>query len=315
MKRIFVGPKQKTIKYTDFFDASITLIGKNDSNNVSYSEDIPFEFWNDDNNQREIDIYSKALSNLSEDAEVMAYNPKLVSRCIFPKNVKLICKNSDELLEKLDDKIELRKLFKGIVPMLEYYTIKGEDFNYKQLSNISKELVVQSPLGSGGAKTFFCNEDNNERIKGKLIKSQYYSISAYKKNNISYTIYGIIGKNQVEILPPAQQIFEIGDNLEWYDSIYETNVSQTAKEKLIKYTTIICKSVQSMGYRGILNLDFIFADEELYLIEANPRFGGTIVEIDKLLQKSGLPSIFEYNYRAFYDLEIPTTKNMEKSIF
>lgn len=315
MKRIFVGPKQKTIKNTDFFDASITLIGKNDGNNVSYSEDIPFEFWNDDNNQREIDIYSKAFCNLSEDAEVMAYNPKLVSRCIFPKNVKLICKNSDELLEKLDNKIELRKLFKGIVPMLEYYTIKGEDFNYKQLSSISKELVVQSPLGCGGAKTFFCNEDNNERIKSKLKKDQYYSVSAYKKNNISYTIYGIIGKDQVEILPPAQQVFEIGDNLEWYDSIYETNVSQIAREKLIKYTTIICESVQSMGYRGILNLDFIFADGELYLIEANPRFGGTIVEIDKLLQKSGLPSIFEYNYRAFYDQEIPTTKNMKKSIF
>ena len=68
------------------------------------------------------------------------------------------------------------------------------------------------------------------------------------------------------------------------------------------------------GYRGIFNIDFISANNELYLIETNPRFGGTISEIDLLLQESDLPSIFDYNYRAFNNLEMPLYEKNEKII-
>lgn len=314
MERVFVGPKQKTIKNNNFFDKSITLIGNNENNNIAYSDDFPFEFWNDDNNQKEIEIYNEAIAKLSEHAEIMAYNPKLVSRCNLPKNVKQICKNEDWLLQILDNKIETRRFFKGTVPMLEYYTIKGEDFDYNKLMIISNEIVVQSPLGSGGAKTFYCNKENQNEIKTKLKPNQEYSISVYKKDNLSYTIYGIIGENQIEIMPPAQQLFELSYNIEWIDSIYDVNLQPIVKEKLIEYTTRMCKKIQRVGYRGIFNIDFLFADAELYLVETNPRFGGTISEIDAFLQDSNLPSVFDYNYRAFYNKEMPTTKKMKKSI-
>lgn len=315
MKRVFVGPKQKTIKYTKFFDSSITLIGDNKNNNVAYHDDIPFEFWNDDNNLREIDIYNKVIETIKEPTEIMAYNPRLFSKCRLPSNVKQICKNSDKLLEILDNKIKTRKYFKGIVPMLEYYTIKGNDFNCDLLKSISSELIIQSPLGSGGAKTFYCNNNNFNQIKGMLKPNQEYSISAYQKDNLSYTIYGMLNDRQIEIMPPAQQQFELFYNIEWIGSEYDIEIQPIVKEKLIKYTTEICKKVQEDGYRGILNIDFIFANNELYLVETNPRFGGTIATVDALLQKSHLPSIFEYNYRAFNNQDLPSTKNMEKSIF
>ncbi len=59
----------------------------------------------------------------------MAYNPKLVSQCIFPENVYQICKNSDELLNILDDKIQTSFFFiKSLVPMLDYCIVKGKEF-------------------------------------------------------------------------------------------------------------------------------------------------------------------------------------------
>jgi len=315
MKRVFVGPKQKAIKNTSFFDSSITLIGDNKNNNIAFHNDIPFEFWNDDNNLKEIEIYNKFLEDITVPTEIMAYNPRLFSKCKLPSHVKQICKNSDWLLKILDNKIETRKYFKDIVPMLEYYHIKGNDFNYNELRKISEEIVIQSPLGSGGAKTFYCNKDNNIQIKSMLNPNQEYSISAYQKNNLSYTIYGVIGENQIEIMPPSQQQFELSYNIEWIGSEYNVYIENTVKKKLIEYTTKICKKVQKDEYRGILNIDFIFANDELYLIETNPRFGGTIDKVDAFLQESQLPSIFEYNYRAFNNQELPSTKNMKKTIF
>lgn len=315
MKKIFVGPKQATIKYTDFFDKSITLIGDNNNNNIAYCKDIPFDFWNDDNNLKEIEIYNQALKKIAEPAEVMAYNPKLFSKCVLPEHIKQICKNSDKLLQTLDNKIKTRELFKNLIPMLDYYTIKGEAINRNELKNISNEVVIQSPSGSGGAKTFFCNATNYMQIIKKLNPNQEYSISAYQRDNESYTIYGIIGKEQIEVMPPAKQLFELSENIEWIGSEYDFSLKANVRDKLITYTTKACEIVQKMGYRGIFNIDFIYANNELYLVETNPRFGGTINKIDAFLQESGLPSVFKYNYMAFYGDVMPETRNMKKSIY
>ena len=62
MKIIYVGPKQKTIENSTFFDYSITLFGDNKNNNISYQENnldniLAFEYWNPDSNPKEIKVY------------------------------------------------------------------------------------------------------------------------------------------------------------------------------------------------------------------------------------------------------------------
>lgn len=205
---------------------------------------------------------------------------------------------------------------KKVVPLLDYHTIEGKNFNYKQLSNdISSSLVVQLPLGSGGSKTFICNEENYNKFECKLIKNQKYSVSAYQRNNISYTILCMISKNQIELMVPARQILEITDRIEFVDSDYNIEISSKAKTKIIDYSNLICEKVQKMGYLGVLGIDYIYSNDELYFIEINPRFQGTTHKVDFLLQESSLPSIFYYNVLAFKNIHMPSTKNMKKSIF
>lgn len=127
----------------------------------------------------------------------MAYNPKLVSQCIFPENVYQICKNSDELLNILDDKIQTRSFIKSLVPMLDYCIVKGKEFDYHKLCTISKDLVVQSAIGSGGSRTFMCNQENYARILKRLSPDEDYSVSAYQYNNVPYNIHCMIGSNQI----------------------------------------------------------------------------------------------------------------------
>ncbi|WP_321835581.1 ATP-grasp domain-containing protein [Clostridium butyricum] len=315
MKRIFVGPKQVTINNSNFFDGSITLFGNNTNNNISYKSKVSFEFWNPDNVSIEIGIYNNQISKLTEPIEIMAHNPKVVSSCTFPKNVQLICKNESKLLEILDNKIQTRNLMKGIVPMLDYYTVKGEDFNYKELSTIGNELVVQLPIGSGGSKTILCNKENINKVMNIINPESYYSISVYQRENVPYNIHCIIFDNQIEVLAPSQQALEVTDLIEYIGSEYDIEISNEIKKKLVEYSMNICNKIQSMGYRGVLGIDFIETNGELLFIEINPRFQGSTPQVDKLLQESMLPSIFEYNYYAFKHKDMPSTKEMKYSIF
>lgn len=315
MKKIYVGPKQSNIEYSNFFDLSITLFGNNSETNKSYESSLTFEYWNPDNMLKEITIYNKILCNIKEKAELIAHDPLLISKCTLPNNLSLVCLNDLALLEILNDKISTHNLMKNSVPMLDYTIIKGKEFNYKELSPKNNEIIIQHPKGSGGSKTFFCNKKNNEIIKSLLLPEDYYSISEYYKDNIPYNIHCLIGKKQIEILPPSIQKLEIIDKIEYVDSDYIIQIPMTIKNKLIQYSYNICEKLQNLGYLGILGIDYIYTDNELFFIEINPRFQGSTKKLDQLLKESKLPSIFEYNYDCFYSNNIISTKNMKLSLF
>ena len=288
MKRVYVGPKQLTIENTNFFDYSVTLFGDTNDKNISYKVNnldnvLEFEYWNPDSNPREINIYNELLSTIKEPFEIMAHDYKIVSQCNIPKNAKLICKNSDELIKLFNNKTETRNLFKGIIPTLDYTYVKGKDFNFKELSPEGKTLVVQHPLGSGGSKTFLCKKESEQSVKEKLLKNETYAISTYLEENIPYNIHCVIGKNDYEIFPPSMQELDVIDKIEYIGSFYDIKIEDKVKQKFIDYTKKICEKLQELGYLGVLGIDYIYANNELYFIEINPRFQGSTRQLDKIL--------------------------------
>ncbi len=315
MKRIYVGPKQATIENNNFFDYSITLFGNNSKTNTSYESFLTFEYWNPDNHIKEITLYNRELSKINEPAQIIGHDPLLITQCNLPQCAKQVCLNNLDLLKTLNNKFLTRELLKDVVPMLKYYMVKGIDFKYSDFNKLSQELVIQLPVGSGGSKTFFCNQANFEQVETILLKDELYSVSAYEKNNIPYNIHCLIGKEQIEILPPSQQDLEIIDKIEYIGSNYDINISNEIKDKLIKHSYNICKKLQSLGYLGVLGIDYIYVNKELYFIEINPRFQGSTRQLDKLLVESNLPSIFEYNYNFFLGKKMPSTQNMKYSLF
>lgn len=320
MKRVYVGPKQATIENTYFFDYSVTLFGDSTNNNISYTTNtlenvLEFEYWNPDNNAREISVYNELLKTIDEPIEIMAHDYKILSQCEIPNNAKLICKNSDKLIKFFNNKTDTRNLFKGIVPMLDYTYVLGKNFDYNKLSPDEKTLVVQHPLGSGGSKTFLCTKKNSNELKSKLNQDDIYAISTYKADNIPYNIHCVIGKEQIEIFPPSMQELDIIDKIEYIGSFYDIDLDADVKEKISDYTTKICLKLQEMGYRGVLGIDYIYTENELYFIEINPRFQGSTRQLDKILIDNKLPSLFEYNYLAFNDKKMASTKNLKNSMF
>ena len=188
MKKIYIGPKEETIKNNDFFDYSITLFGTNENSNISYESSLTFEYWNPDNNLKEITIYNRELINSNFKGELMAHDPYLIAKCNIPSELNLICLNDLSLLETLNNKFEVRKIFKNYVPILKYYSVKGKDFKYDKFKDIGDTLVIQLPIGSGGSKTFICNNNNYYMVEKSLIENEIYSVKVNEK-------WGYVDKN------------------------------------------------------------------------------------------------------------------------
>ena len=319
MKIIYVGPKQKTIENSTFFDYSITLFGDNKNNNISYQENnlkniLAFEYWNPDSNPKEIKVYNELLKKIKEPCEIMAHDYKIVSKCNVPKNCKLVCKNKNSLIEFFNDKEKTRDLFVGFVPMLDYLYIKGKDFDYNKISNGNEKIVVQHPLGSGGSKTFLFTKYNYKKLTKNLLKDEKYIISKYKEDNVPYNINCVIGKENYIMFPPSMQDLDINEKIEYIDSFYDINISNEVKNKFYKYTSKICDKLKDMGYLGVLGIDYIYTDDELYFIEINPRFQGSSRKLDKILVDNNYPSIFEYNYLAFNNKKLVEPKKLNNYV-
>ena len=74
--------------------------------------------------------------------------------------------------------------------------------------------------------------------------------------------------------------------------------------KLREYAFTIGKLLQEKGYRGVLGIDSIIYDNEVYFMEINPRFQNSSTILNKALQENGLPSLQELHYNCFFDKSI-----------
>ena len=62
--------------------------------------------------------------------------------------------------------------------------------------------------------------------------------------------------------------------------------------------------MQKKGYRGVLGIDSIIYDDEVYFMEINPRFQNSSTILNKGLQENNLPSLQELHYNCFNDKNI-----------
>ncbi|MFR7759519.1 MAG: hypothetical protein ACLU1X_00665 [Peptoniphilus grossensis] len=59
------------------------------------------------------------------------------------------------------------------------------------------------------------------------------------------------------------------------------------------------KRLMEINYRGICGLDFIFIQNNILLIEINPRYQGSSYLLNAVLNVYNLPSLFELNSICF----------------
>ena len=309
---IWVGIRKSEIKYSNFINDSINIFG----NNINSLEN-QFKKRINHNNEKNYDFIDDFYNNeiikqIEKNSNVrFMYYSQIYSYDSMKKLGLLdyvICLNNQDLIEFVNNKFQIKEYLKDYIPILNHVFIVGKDFDFESLKQKygDCEFVIQTEEGSGGFSTIVLDENNKNDIK--LDKNQTYMITKYCKNNIPVNIHILISKNDITILPPSVQYIELSNNRLIYKGsdfiTYQKIVNDKMDSKLKEYAVIVGKIMQKKGYRGVLGIDSIIYDDEVYFMEINPRFQNSSTILNKGLQENNLPSLQELHYNCFYDKTI-----------
>ena len=310
----WVGIRESEVQYTNFINNSITIFG---NNNISMQNKLKKII--DHNNTKNFDLIDNFFNK--EAKEIIKKNPKVrfmyYSQINSYDSIKkfdlldyVICLNNQELVEYLSDKFKLKDYFKEFIPILDYELVKGINCTVEKIQNKFNtnidEFIIQSATGSGGSGTMVLSNKSENKLE--INKEQIYMVTKYCKNNIPINMHVLISDNEIQMLPPSIQIIQVGDNKLLYKGCdyiaYKKEFPHELNEKFKRYCKIVAKKLQDMGYRGVLGIDSIAYEGEIYLMEINTRFQNSSTILNRALLENNLPSIQELHYNCFYNRKI-----------
>ncbi len=309
---IWVGIRESEIKYSNFIDNSINMFGNNINSlqnqikkRINHNNKKNYDFIDDFYNN---EIIKQVKSN--PNTKFMYYS-QIYSFYSMKKLGLLdyiICLNNQDLIEFANNKFKIKEYLKDYIPVLKYIYINGKNYNFKQLSQKygNVKFVIQTEDDSGGSGTIVLSENNKDDIK--LDNNCTYMVTKYCENNIPVNIHILISQNDITLLPPSIQNIELSFNKLMYKGCdfiaYKECVNTKMDSKLKEYAYTIGKLMQEKGYRGILGVDSIIYDNEVYFMEINPRFQNSSIILNKALQENNLPSLQELHYNCFFNKNI-----------
>lgn len=304
----------------NFFDGSITLYPTGEKGNIYYSKKIVDRKSKNFNDSytKYIEKSIKIIKRNNPSAEFTFFNEKIRDLCKNIEGINYSHCNKSEIISFLNDKFEVRKMVKKYVPILEYKYTDLHD-TYTDIKNMfkSNEFVLQEKSGAGGENTYLIqNEDDYNNLK-KTLNAEKYCLSKYIKNtplNITLVVFD----DDILLLPISAQLIKIIDKKFKYvgaDFKYATQISKSVLNRIRQYSNIIGNIIKEKGYRGVIGIDYLLHNENIYFMEINPRFQSSSFLISLELKNSFKSSIAELNYLALNNGKNPNLKikTLEKS--
>ena len=316
-----------------YFAGSITEHGNNKRGNIAYnastrvqlSSNVEFDERNDKIMRVFINEKCREIVARVPDAYFYPYSPVYASYVPPELQDRILCCNDQKVFAMLDSKFQFRKIFKDILPFAPHEYVVGQKI-IERLKNGTypnkKEVVIQRDNGSGGFgtlvvnKTYFADPTLKERALKEIHPKETYLVSDYIESLCSTSLHLIVSNNEVLILPSTVHAYKDYHKLAYMDLKAFTKLPpkmvQQAYDCGKKFGKFVQKS-KEYRMRGWLHIDILFGkDGKVYAMEANPRFGGSVGLQNRMFRSAGLESVFEYNYRAFYDEKTNFAPSLKK---
>ena len=317
MKHIYwVGLKESEIQACNFlFEGSVTFIGTGKNGNISFSSCKNFVInYNED--AIELDNFMReTLHGIIEkvpDVSFLCYTASHIYSLEDPEISKhIICGNDRDTLQLLRNKMNSRLWLKHHVPVLPTIILAGCECRYESLTGFFPNeavFTVQGCLGSGGMDTYIMAADNHEAIRDKLFKNHLYIISPYKADSYSVNVHVLFMGDEYFISPGSLQISEVQDSRIMYhgcDFAEYHNVPEAIQDTVFENSRKIAEKIQLTSYIGVLGIDYLIADSEVYFLEINPRFQSSTSILNLALKRQDMPSIQEMLLGYWYQGKIP----------
>lgn len=313
----WVGTRQSDICDLQYlFDGSITIYGNNRDGNIAFCKDSEQRINHNLVDKKCDEFIMKTLKEIcseNNDAKFMFYDP------IFAYNYgplissRTICLNSLDLLEMFSNKQRSRTIVDGTVETIPYIILKGSECTLQNFHSYFvgyTDFIVQKAVSCGGEGTIHI-KSSLDLIN--LQSGENYIVSPYIEG-ISLNVHIIISDNDILFLPPSVQIISEIENKCLYsgaDYICYRKLPQKTKLKIKAKSIELGKMAQNRGYRGVLGIDYIFDNQEVYFVEFNPRFQASSQLINKVIIKRYGTSLQEINIKAFINQNILTLPDFE----
>ncbi len=247
-----------------------------------------------------------------------------------------LCVNDDRaLLERISNKLTFHEAYGHRIAngngLLKVTSGNYTDCNYAGICErlcVSVEdnykFIVQAAIASGGSGTYIMTKENASLLNNHLSHNTTYLYSIYQENNVPINLHAIIFKQGVVLLPGSIQLMRTDyDNIEHEseikrlmyrgaDFIEYSRLSELADvpenkincrhfKKFESLCLELCNILKDEGYVGVLGIDGMIYGDQVSLLEVNCRFQASTGLINRALQESGLPSVQQANFDAFYN--------------
>ena len=299
----WVGPRQSDIDgIEDFFKGSITIFGDNLQGNISYCALHKRINHNIKNSDCDI-FFIQALTDICQkdsDARFIFYNP--IKAYEYGEIIlrQTLCLNSYNILCTLSDKKLARHMLRDIVEIIPYISIRGVECSFQNICKYFTndcEFVVQEAISSGGEGTFHIDAQSHVGFE----EQKEYIVSPYIKDAISLNAHIMVAEEIICFPPSIQIITERHGKLLYFgaDYICCTMLPSDVKLLITQKLNTIGAFVKNKGYRGVLGIDLILKDGNIYFVEFNTRYQASSQLLNRALWESQNTSLQELNLQAF----------------
>ncbi len=229
--------------------------------------------------------------------------------------IEIICRQqnwicaavSHQLNRFLEDKNEFFNFCqKNNLPTIPSIVDKFNQENFiKFQKQFGQKLVIQTHFGWAGKSTFFA--DNWEQIQNKIPSETNVKFSPFLEgysllNNCCLTSNGLIQS------PPALQYTGIkpltNNPFTTVGRQWPSMAPEPINQKVIKITSDFGRKIKELDYRGFFGLDFMVCDNQVYLLECNPRLTASFAFYTKIEISKSLNPLFLFHLIQFLDLNL-----------
>ncbi len=316
-----------------YFAGSITHFGNNKRGNMAFnattmmqfSRNVQFSKRNSQMLEHFINRKCREIIAKVPDAYFYPYCPVNAGYVPVELRDRILCCNDPKVFDVLDSKFQFREIFKNILPFAPYEYVMGSEV-LKRLKDGTypdkKQVVIQKEYGAGGFGTlvvtrdYFKSPEIKEHAISEIEPKEKYLVGDFIETMHCSSLHLLVSNNEVVILPPSIHGYKEHHKLSYMDlkayTMLDEDLRAKAHEAGMKFGEFV-RTHKKYKMRGWLHIDLLFsADRKVYVMEANPRFGGAVGLHNRVFHAAGLPSVFEYNYRAFYDKKTDFAEGLKK---
>jgi hypothetical protein len=262
---------------------------------------------------------------------IKRHTPSKLTPAIIPfkpsSKIDLICKqqgwlnisNSGKLNRTLEDKLLFSSLLdQHQLPQLPHQitTLTQDNFLSAQKVFNTSKLVIQTHFGWAGNSSYMT--DNYQQISDKVPEHTPVKIMPYLQgisliNNCCLTPNGLIQS------PPGLQYTGIpllsSNPLATTGRQWPSHASPEVLSQIRQLTISFSKILEQLGYKGFFGLDFFVYNQEVYILECNPRLTASFAFYTYIEQQAKYQPLFFHHLLSFIDAKFKFDIVQESSRF